>query len=148
MDPGGARRKLVSLIEINRNPSRKELVWFGVLLAVFCAFLGAVFRWRFHAPDAGRAAWVAGAVLTAIYFAAPPLRRWIYLGWTYAAYPIGWTVSHLTLAIVYYLVLTPIGLIIRMTRRDPLDHRFEPSRRSYWSEHAPSEDPSRYFRQY
>ncbi len=138
----------MSLIEVNRNPSRKDLLWFGAILALFGAALGAVFFRRFHAPEAGRAIWLAGAALTVIYFAIPPVRRWIYLGWVYAAYPIGWTVSHLLLGIVYYLVLTPIGLIMRMAGRDPLERRFEPDRSSYWTEHSPSEDPSRYFRQY
>ena len=50
--------------------------------------------------------------LAAIYAVAPPLRRWNYFGWLSAAFPIGWTLSHLALAATYYLVLTPIGVLL------------------------------------
>ena len=40
--------------------------------------------------------------------------RWIYLGMAYAALPIGFVVSYLMMVVVYYLVLTPIGVAMRM----------------------------------
>ena len=45
----------------------------------------------------------------------------MFLGWMYAAFPIGWTISHLLLLAVYYFVLTPVGLALRLTGRDPVD---------------------------
>ena len=49
-----------------------------------------------------------------VYAAIPMSRKWIYLGWIYAAFPIGWTVSHLLLAAIYYLIVTPIALAVRL----------------------------------
>jgi hypothetical protein len=72
----------------------------------------------------------------------------MYIGWMYLAFPIGWTVSHVLLAVTYYLVLTPIGLIMRAVGRDPMRRRLDPEAKSYWIEHRPDRDPSRYFRQY
>ena len=79
---------------------------------------------------------------------APPVRRWIYVGWIYAAFPIGWTVSHVLIAGIYYLLITPIGLIIRATGRDPLLRKFDRSAPTYWTPHPPPGDVKRYFRQY
>jgi ABC-type uncharacterized transport system permease subunit len=136
------------VIEINKNPSRSELKWFGLLLLVFLGVVGAVVNWRFHAPAAARGLWMAGVGLCLVYYALPVLRRPMFIGWMFLAFPIGWTVSHVLLGLTYYLVFTPIGLLIRFLGRDPLHRKFEPDAKSYWVEHDPSGDPSRYFRQY
>ena len=138
----------MTLLEINRHPSARELGWFGVLLAVFVALAGGLVHWRLEAPAAARMIWTAGAALTAIHVAVPPLRRWIYLAWLYAAFPIGWTLSHLVLAATYYLVLAPIGLSLRLFRGDPLDRGPDRSAASYWTARRPVRDVRRYFRQF
>ena len=66
----------------------------------------------------------------------------------YAVYPIGWTVSHLALAVVYYLVVTPIGLLMRLFGRDPMRRKFDPSATTYWQPHESPDEPERYFRQF
>jgi Saxitoxin biosynthesis operon protein SxtJ len=126
----------MALIEINKNPSRRDLLWFGVALAAFCGVVGALLRWRFGAPDAARAVWIAGLVLPAIYFAVPPIRRPFFLGWIYASWPVGWVISHVILGITWYLVITPTGLIMRMLGRDPMRRRFDRQAATYWTPHA------------
>ncbi|MYH23141.1 MAG: hypothetical protein F4130_12745 [Acidobacteria bacterium] len=138
----------MALLEINRHPTPGELRWFGVLLGVFFALAGGLAYWRFEAPAGARALWMGGGALAAIYFAAPPLRRWIYLGWLYGAFPIGWTLSHALLAATYYLVVTPTGLLVRLFRGDPLDRRPKRSQTSYWVVRRPVRDVRRYLRQF
>lgn len=138
----------MALLEINRDPAARELRWFGILLTGFVGLAGALAYWQFEAPPAARIIWAAGAALAAIYAGVRPLRRWIYLGWLYAAFPIGWTVSHVLLAATYYLVLTPIGLLVRWTKGDPLGRALDRSASSYWAERRPVRDVRRYFRQF
>jgi len=92
--------------------------------------------------------WTLGAVLTLIYHALRPLRRPLYLGWMYLLFPIGWVMSHLVLAFVYYLIITPIGLPLRALGRDPMQRRFEPDAISYWVPHRAEQDLSQYFHQF
>jgi hypothetical protein len=76
--------------------------------------------------------------------------RWIrpvFVTWMRLAYPIGWTVSHLMLATIYYLVITPIGLVMRLLGRDPLQRRWDRQASTYWVAHNPGGDMARYFRQ-
>ena len=136
------------MIEINRNPSSRELRWFGVLLVLFFAIVGALARWRFGAPRVATGLWGVGGALSLAYLALPPLRRIIYLAWVYAAYPIGWTVSHLLLLFVYYATLTPTGLLLRLAGKDPLERRTDAAAPSYWSPRAKREDVKTYFRQF
>jgi hypothetical protein len=65
-----------------------------------------------------------------------------------AVFPIAWVVSTLLLMVAYYLVLTPIALILRFIGRDALDRRFGTDQDSYWAEKPMTKNPQRYFRQF
>jgi hypothetical protein len=65
-----------------------------------------------------------------------------------AAFPIGWTVSHLLLAAVFYLLIAPLGLLLRTFGRDKLKLREDRSPATYWTPRPPSKPLSRYFRQF
>ena len=65
-----------------------------------------------------------------------------------AAFPIGWTVSYLLLAAIFFLVLTPIGLVMRLFGRDPMLRALDRSAKTYWVPHNPGADPRRYFKQF
>jgi hypothetical protein len=64
------------------------------------------------------------------------------------AWPIGWAVSHLLLAGVFYLLIAPLGLAIRLSGRDKLQMRPEPSAATYWTPRPPAPPADRYFRQF
>lgn len=139
----------MALIEKNREPSANELRWFGLLMLAFFALLGWLFGYGDGGP--GIVAWVLwsiGLLVCATYYAVAPARRLMYLAWMAVVYPIGWVVSHVVLAIAWYLVMTPIGLAMRLGGYDPLRRSFDPHARSYWADHVPPTDTERYFRQY
>jgi hypothetical protein len=138
----------MSLIKINHNPSQRELFYFGAILPLFVALLGTILKWGWKLPTVANWVWIVGAALTAVFVAIPPLRRPIYLGWIYAALPIGWTISHFVLGVVFYLVLTPIGLLMRLFGRDPLHLKLDRQAKSYWIARPEPSDASRYFRQF
>jgi hypothetical protein len=138
----------VSLVTLNRNPSGRELRWFGLLLGLFLAVAGHALCRRLRLPALAPGAWALAAAVTATYYALPALRRRIYLGWTYLTYPIGATVSWGVLSVVYFGVVTPVGLLLRLAGRDPLQRALERGRPSYWTDHRTGDDPRRYFRQY
>ena len=49
---------------------------------------------------------------------------------------------------IYYLVLTPVGLLLRIRGYDPLNRKFQPRADTYWVERETSVDTDRYFRQF
>jgi hypothetical protein len=115
------------------------------------AFLGlvGVLLWRSTGQiEVARIAWGVGATAAALYYAVPPLRRTMFVGWMYAFYPVGWMMSHLALALIYFAIVTPIGLIRRTFGRDPMQRRLDKSAATYWVEHEPVADINRYFRQF
>ncbi len=103
----------MALIEINKNPSRRELLWFGALFALFFGLIGGLIWWKLGAPLAASVLWSVAGGITLLYYALSPIRRTLYLGWMFLVFPIGWVVSHALLAFTYYLVVTPIGWLMR-----------------------------------
>ena len=78
----------------------------------------------------------------------PRLTAPLYAAWMLAAFPIGWVMSYVMASLVYFLVVTPIGLLARLLGRDAMGRRFDPDATSYWTETPEPTDPKRYFRQF
>lgn len=138
----------MAAVEINWNPSEKELRWFaGLQVLFFCAVAWLILR---QSGSTTAASLIAGAAILAgvAGIVKPATVRPYYLAWMVAVYPIGWVMSHLILAGVYYLVLTPIGLLLRLTGRDPMQRRPDSEATSYWQQRPERDNPDRYFRQY
>jgi sulfite exporter TauE/SafE len=138
----------MSVIQINRDPSRRQLNQFGFIWLGFLALFGALAWFRFDHPRLAVGFWVAAVAVPVVGWIVPAFMRLVFLGMTYAAFPIGFVVSHVVLAIVYYLVLTPIGLIMRLFGYDPMRRRLERERPTYWVERPPTPEVARYFRQF
>jgi hypothetical protein len=143
------RRKDTKMISINWQPTNRDLrqfagIWFPVfwiIVAVLVLLRGG--SWAAVAPMMGLA--VAVGVTGLIW---PQLMQPIFIGWMCVAFPIGWVVSHLLLAAVFYLVITPLGLVMRLAGRDKLKLRFDQESKTYWTRRLPTPPASRYFRQF
>src|SRR5262245_9192110 len=98
------------MIEINFKPTPRLLRQFAWLLAGVLALAGAWLVVRWSLPWAS-VAWCLAILSLIIGWLKPAAMRPIYLTWMVAAFPIGWLMSHLMLAVVFYLVITPVGLV-------------------------------------
>lgn len=137
------------MIEIHHHPSRRELRQFAAIwLPATCGLVGGWVLYKFGSVPAAAAIWTIAAVVSLVGLLLPAFMRPIFVGWLYAALPIGWTISHLVLAIIYYLLVTPTGLVLRLLGHDPLGRKRDPSAASYWVPRAADDDISRYFRQF
>lgn len=138
----------MSLIHINKNPSVRELKWFGLLFLLFSAIVGALLRWVYGAQTASLVVLGIAALLTAAYYAVKDFRRPLFVGWMYAAMPIGAVVSIGLLAATYFLVVTPVGLLVRIFSHDPMTRRFDVKASTYWVRRPEPAKPNQYFRQF
>jgi hypothetical protein len=149
-------RKEDKILEVRRNPSKAELNWFGLMFLGVFTLVGFVFWGKGSfifgtgsaPPIASWVAWSLAASVFLVYYAVPPLRKRIYVGFILAVYPIGFVFSHVILGAMFYLLFTPIGLIMKVVGYDPLDRRFEPEASTYWKPHRTGDDPSRYLKQF
>lgn len=137
------------MIEIQWHPSTRELRFFSaglLLLAMVAATLGH-YWWNWGAPWPMLVVSLA-AIILGIGVVWPRGVRLIYLAWMIAVFPIGWFVSHVMLALVYFGVFTPIGVMLRMTGYDPLGEKKQPEGDSYWVSRPPPPSSEQYFKQY
>ena len=77
----------------------------------------------------------------------PRLIRPIFVGWMCLAFPIGWVVSHVVLAGLFYFLFAPLGLFFRLIGRDALALRPNPGQNTYWVAKPAPADVRSYFRQ-
>jgi len=135
------------MIEINRNPSPRTLRQFSLAFGVFAAIVGCLVLRRGGPWIPVTAIWAAGAAIAVIGLARPALVRWIYLAMSYLTAPVGIVVSLTVLGIVYYIVVTPIGFIMRLLGLDPMQRRRDAKTDTYWRKREQPE-PDQYFRQF
>jgi hypothetical protein len=139
----------MSLIEINRHPSRKELRNFGkialaasVLIPLLLYVLkGLGIQWAVISFAVGFIIFLGSII-------SPKLTRMIYLGLILVTLPIGWVVSFILLATFYFLLLTPIGFFFRLIGRDSLCRKFDSAAKSYWVARRAPDSLDRYFHQF
>jgi hypothetical protein len=74
--------------------------------------------------------------------------RLIYLACVLVTFPLGWCVSQALVALIFWGLFTPLGLIFRLRKRDPLQLRRQPDRTTYWTAPAQPLAVRDYFRQY
>ncbi|MDY7095119.1 MAG: SxtJ family membrane protein [Acidobacteriota bacterium] len=136
------------LIPIERDPQPRQLWVFSLLWLLFLGALGAGLLHRGTPWGWVLGIWSTAALMPLATLLYRPLARWLFVAVSVATWPIGWVLSHVLLATVYYLLLTPLGLVLRLTGRDPLQRRREPEPGSYWRRREPTKHPDRYFRQF
>ncbi|SDR96780.1 SxtJ family membrane protein [Opitutus sp. GAS368] len=134
----------MSLIRINHRPAARHLLVFALAWGIFAGAAGWV-QWSRGRAGLAYGCWtLAGLVPVVGAFWREGLRR-LYIGLSYATYPIGWAVSSVALGVIYYVVLTPLGLILRVCGHDPLQRR---PAASYWHKRPAPRDAASYFRQH
>lgn len=116
---------------------------FALTLAAAFAALAALLWWRGHAAVSGWLLGVAGALVLA-GLAAPGHLGPVHRGWMGLAHAISRVTTPLFMGIVYFVVLTPTGLLRRAFGGNPLRHGA--GRESCWARReTPGGDLERQF---
>lgn len=115
----------------NASPERKQLVTFGVTIAAALAIIAAIRVWRKGFDEVTVSALIAAALFAASAAIAPQALTSVYRWWMRLAESLGWINTRIVLIVIFYLVVTPVGLIMRIAGRTPLNTR---KKSSYWTE--------------
>jgi hypothetical protein len=123
--------------------------WKGIMIPVIAGLAYAAVRYVASPATIAVAAAVALTVLGVVVWLHHSFGNRFYETWSLLFLPLAWSVSSLLLVLVYYGVLTPIGLVLRLVGRDPLHREFDRSAASYWVKRDEmAVDPDRYFCQF
>lgn len=104
---------------------------FGLVMAVALGIFGslAVF-WRGHAW--GEYLWYAGGAFLLLGLLAPRLLAPIERVWMAFAVVLGTVMTTIILTLTFFVVMTPMGLLLRLTGKDLLGLEGDPEIDSYW----------------
>ena len=125
---------------ISARLSSRELRRFGLTVAIPFGLLAAVGAWRGQTVLPVFLASL-GAILGGLALLAPGILAPVEKLWMRAAHALGWFNTRLILGLVYFLMVTPTGLVMRLVGRDPMDRRLR-DRESYWVA-RPKQPPDR-----
>ncbi|MBL8811171.1 MAG: hypothetical protein JNM43_13425 [Planctomycetaceae bacterium] len=133
--------------DVRRPVTAKTSQQFGFLLAavIFVVSLRESWKHGLTGFSLTIAVLAVGAALVA--WSKPLVYRPIFTIWMILVFPIGWMMSKLVLLTLYFLVLTPIGLLLRWRGHDPLALAASSERTLWWKRPVVTR-PSQYLRQY
>jgi hypothetical protein len=103
---------------------------FGLVFAGFFALVGF---WPLFGGEAPRN-WALGlgVLFLLLAFAAPKLLTPLNKLWFKFGLLLHHIVNPLVMALMFFVVITPIGLLMRLSGKDPLRLRFDREAKSYW----------------
>ena len=139
----------MSLVTINIKPTEKQLNDFGTASAIMLAVIAVLLHWL--KGLSGNWALFICALGLLIYLLSrinTHLVRPVYLGLILITFPIGWIISFIVMAVFYFLILTPVGILFKLIKRDPLHRTFDRTADSYWVPHRTADSVKRYFNQF
>ena len=108
---------------VNWRPDARELRRFAVAMLIGFTILGLLSVWRaWGISTASIVLWSVGVVLAIAAF-IPGLGRVAYLAVYLPTSIIGYVVSNVILALMFFLVITPLGILLRLMGKDVLQQR-------------------------
>jgi hypothetical protein len=129
------------------TPDKRELRQFGFTVGIIVAVLfGGVLPWLFD-----RAfplwPWIIAGVFLGWALILPKTLYPLYRAWMAIGHVLGWINTRIILGLIFYAMILPIGLIMRMFGRDPMRRRFDKRASSYriQSTNQPKENLERPF---
>ncbi len=108
---------------------------FGIVFTVVFAIIGL---WPLIHANGPR--WWSLAIalaLLAVALARPALLAPLNRVWMRFGLLLHRIVNPVVMGLLFYLVLTPFGFVLRMLGKDPLRRSFDPTARSYWIPRSP-----------
>ena len=133
---------------LNLKPSDKTLKEFAEFGMFILGLVAA--PWMLYRGHTTLAVvfWLAAIVLRVLAFVNPRWVKWPFIALSVVTWPIGFVISHVALAILYYLIFTPVAVVFRLIGRDALNRKFDSQAASYWEAYNPDRGAARYLRQF
>jgi Saxitoxin biosynthesis operon protein SxtJ len=148
---------MANMVEINFRPDERTLRHFGWIalggfgLLALCAWNGwLVFRhglgaWRETVSFVLAALGVSSALFSLVL---PRANAALFVGLSLLAFPIGFVLSYVIMATLFYVVIAPVGFVMRRFGLDPMDRRFLREAPTYWRDARPPRAKADYFKQF
>lgn len=121
---------------------------FGLIVGGVLGLLSAWWLYRGKFLSVAHITLPLGALLIVLGLLVPRVLVWPNRGWMLLAEGLSFVTTRIILGIVFFLVITPIGVVKRLSGWDPLERR-SGSSTSYWKPYSDRQlDPRHYEKMY
>ena len=118
----------IKLIKTENKDLRSFGITFGIIFLIIAGFLLYIENESFQL-------FIVISIIFIIFgFLLPIILKPIYISWMSFAIILGWFMTRFILSLLFYLIVTPIGLITRVLGKDFLELKKEASNGSYWNQ--------------
>jgi len=129
------------------QPDARELRRFAIAMLVGFFVLGGLSAWRAKGIGTGSIVlWSIGVTLAVSAF-VPKLGRIAYLAVYLPTSIIGYVVSNVMLTLMFFLVITPLGIVLKLMGKDLLQQRRQ-NRTTQWLPVKETRNEDSYYRQF
>lgn len=124
-----------SMQQERRGMTREEVN--SATLRQFGLMVGGIFLvigfWPFVWRQDDVRLWAAclGALLVVAGVTVPDMLRQIYRGWMFVGHVLGWVNTRIILGVLFYGIITPMGMFMKLTGRDPMRRGFDSDAKTY-----------------
>ena len=125
---------------------KKEWRKFGFTLAVILAILAAINGFRGHDAYPFLLGMGAGAALFAA--AVPIVLKPVYIFFLYLGEVLGWVMTRVILSILFFVILTPVSWLSKLSGKKYFAMRPGASKETYWEDVTEPTDVEHYEKQY
>ncbi|ESP63093.1 hypothetical protein SMITH_81 [Smithella sp. ME-1] len=121
----------MAIIEEIKNIKGNKSDWkkFGITMGIILSIIGFFLLWKNNNYNyilfLAAAFFITGLIL-------PSILRPIYKAWMALAVVMNFIMTRVIMAVIFYLIVTPTGLIASLTGKKFLDMKIDKSAKSYW----------------
>lgn len=114
--------------------SRRALRSFGITVGAVLLIIAGVLLWRaeWHLTAVASGLAISGGLLALLGLVAPRILKPLHVAWMTLALILGYLMTRVILTLVFYAAVTPIGLVLRLFGKDPLDRTIDHEASTYW----------------
>jgi hypothetical protein len=112
------------------DPNNKAIRSFGITFLIVLSAIGGLLIYK--GRDIGYVWMGFGCLFFLLGLWVPVALRGVYRVWMGLAVVLGYFMSRIILSVVFYLVVTPIGLALRLLGKDILNQKWDKKADSYW----------------
>ena len=112
------------------HADKKALRNFGLVIAVPLAIIAVILFWK---GNTSGYYWGGAAIVLALLgLSAPLILRPLYVIWMTFAFVLSIVMTYLLLTLFFFLVMTPVALVIKLLGKDLLNRKFPGNQSTYW----------------
>ena len=115
----------------NIKSEKSDLRKFGITVGLFLIVIAGFLFWR--GKESFEILLVSGLVLCVLGFTMPVVLNPIYWVWMILATILGWIMTRVILSLLFYVVISPIGMFSRLSGNKFIDLKWDKSKGSYWN---------------